>query len=523
MQGEHKMATYARAKSIKDTWITSKSVTSNFGASPILEVWTRWNDDTNKKDMARILIQFALSSLSSSIVNKGSIPDPRSDSTVTAFLCMTNTRHGDTQATNFTLDVFPMTASWSEGSGLDNDTYTNTGYANAISATNTNSWEFDNGQSGASNYLGARSRVYDSNSASMYMENGQENLKVDITDYFKAYLNYSTGTSVPDGGSADFGFLVRMSDVQEASDASEAVSAGIAASSSATSFYSKKLYSRETNTRKRPYVQLQWPGEIKDSRSNIKFSKTGYLYYYSIVDGELIDLNGLGPFPGHVNLSGNGIDMVTNSATGGALTASRHSKGIYKLDIGTATNGAGAQNSVPGPLTGINIGSSGVTAFNDSWTVTTAGEYRTDIFSFTCILPTSGYQNFATSNYEVSLPNLRNRYDQDSLQRLRVFVNNKSTQWTAVTGTSTAMNTSVITNATAEIRELVTNDIEVPAIGLSYDKNGNFFDLDTSMLYNGLFYKIVLKLNVRGEELIYDKPAAWNFQIGNVHDTYQGY
>ena len=168
------MATYARAKSIKDTWITSKSVTSNFGASPILEVWTRWNDDTNKKDMARILIQFALSSLSSSIVNKGSIPDPRSDSNVSAFICMTNTKHGDTQATNFTLDVFPLTAAWSEGSGLDNDTYSNTGFANAISATNTNAWNYNNGGTGAQTYLGAASRVYDSNSASMYMENGRK-------------------------------------------------------------------------------------------------------------------------------------------------------------------------------------------------------------------------------------------------------------------------------------------------------------------------------------------------------------
>ena len=523
MEGEHKMATYARAKSIKDTWITSKSVTSNFGAAPILEIWTRWNDETNKKDMARIIIQFALSSLSSSIVNKGSIPDPRSDTTVSAFVCMTNTKHGDTQATNFTLDVFPLTAAWTEGSGLDNDTYTNTGYANAISATNSNSWGYNNGGSGAQNYLGAASRVYDSNSASMYMENGQEDLKVDVTDYFKAYLNYSTGISIADGGSADFGFLVRMSDVQEAADGPECVSAGIAASLSATSFYSKKFYSRETNTRKRPYLQLQWPGEIKDNRNNIKFSKTGFLYYYSIVDGELTDLNGLGPFPGHVNLSGNGIDIITDSAAGGALTAARHSKGIYKLDIGGATNGAAAQNSYPGPLTGINIGSSGVTAFNDSWTVTTAGEYRTDTFDFSCILPTSGHSSFSTSNYQVSFPNLRNRYDQNSFQRLRVFVNNKPTHWTAVTGTSTAMNTSVINNATVEIRELVTNDIEVPAVGLSYDQNGNFFDLDTSMLYNGLFYKLVLKLNVRGEELIYDKPDDWNFQIGTVHDTYQGY
>ena len=35
------MAIFARAFSKKDTWITEQSVTSNFGASPILEIWEK--------------------------------------------------------------------------------------------------------------------------------------------------------------------------------------------------------------------------------------------------------------------------------------------------------------------------------------------------------------------------------------------------------------------------------------------------------------------------------------------------
>ena len=125
------MATLARAFAKKDTWITEQSVTSNFGASPILEVWTKFNSTLTDpiKQRTRILIQCDLSALSSSIVSLAKYPDPRTDSTVSAFLCIKNARHGGTQAENFTLDVFPLTASWSEGQGLDNDNFTQTGYA----------------------------------------------------------------------------------------------------------------------------------------------------------------------------------------------------------------------------------------------------------------------------------------------------------------------------------------------------------------------------------------------------------
>ena len=503
----------ARAYADKDTWITEASVTSNFGESPILEVWNNINDITDRKEFARILIRFSLSSLSADIVNNGRIPDPRTDSSVSAFINLKNAKHGDTQATNFDLVAYPLTATFMEGRGLDNDNYTNTGFSNAVSATNTVPWTASNGQTGAAAYIGAASRVYDSNSATQFFESGEEDLKMDVTDYFKAYLDYSTGTSIANGGSADHGFLIRMTDAYEAKDKPEALSAGVAASVSAESFYTKKFYSRETNTRKRPYFEIEWNGAIKDNRENLLFSKTANLFYYSLVDGELTDLNGKGLFPGHVTLSANGVGMLTSAASGMAVTASRFSKGIYKVHIGSATNAAGYLN-----LTGVNLGLSSSTSFTDSWTVTTAGEYRTDSFSFECLLPTSGYGNYVTSNHVVSLPNLSDQYSPTTKARIRVFVKNKQTQWETLTGTSTALNTAIIKSGTFEIRELVTNDVEVPEQSLSYDADGNFFDLDNTLLYEGMRYKVVLKLNVRGETIVYDYPEKWQFACGDIYD-----
>ena len=508
--------TVARVYADRDTWITEASVTSNFGASPILEIWEKVNLLDKRKQFARILTKFTLSSLSASIINDATYPDPRTDSSVSAFVVMRNAKHGQVQADDFTLWAFPLTATWTEGKGLDNDNYSNTGYADAVSATKTQAWNDNNGQTGGNAFLGFATGIYDSNSATQYFENGQEDLKLDVTDYFKAYLNYSSGTSIADGGSADHGFLVRMSNAQACKDATEAAAAGVNASVSGLSFWTKKFYARETNTRKAPYFQLERPGSIKDDRGAIRFSKSGNLYYFSLVDGVLTDLNGTGPFPGHVTLSAYAA-FDTDSITGltpAALTASRFSKGVYRLQVGSA-----GPESATTPLTGINLGLSSATSFSDSWTVTTAGEFRTDTFDFTCILPTSGHKNYTTANYQVAIADMKDQYPKGSTQRIRVLVTDKTTQWEAVTGSSTAAKVSVVTDGTVSIRETVTDDVEVEPFAISYDENGNFFDLDTNLLYDGMEYKIVLKLNVRGNTIFYDRPDKWSFVIGTKFDV----
>ena len=54
----------ARAYADKDTWITEASVTSNFGQSPILEVWNKINDITKRKEFARGLSSFSSNEIS---------------------------------------------------------------------------------------------------------------------------------------------------------------------------------------------------------------------------------------------------------------------------------------------------------------------------------------------------------------------------------------------------------------------------------------------------------------------------
>ena len=511
---------YARAFSSKDTWITEYSTSANFGLSPVLEVWNKINDRRNdRKEWARMLLKFGLTSLSAGIISTGKYPDPRTDSNVSAYIYMFNTPSADTVPENFEINNFPLTSNWLEGRGLDNDNFSNTGFANALSATNTVSWKTDSnaGQTGANNYLGYATKVYDSNSGSCSFVEGEENLKIDVTDYFKAYLNYSEGTTIANGGSGDYGFLLRMSDAQECKDGTEATAAGVNTSVSATNFYCKKFYSRETNTQNQPYLQLEWDGAIKDDRNSIKYSKSGLLYYYSIVDGALTDLNGTGPFPGHVTLSANGNATVAGSSgisLGIAVTAARDSKGVYKLNVGDAHTETAAAG-----LTGINIGLSGATSFTDSWTVTTAGEYRTQSFSFNCILPTSGYSNYITSNYQITLSNLPPQFQPGTNQRIRVNIKDRTTSLKSITGSSTAANNAIVKDGKVEIREKYTDDIEIQSFDISYDSEGNFFDLDTSLLYVGIPYKVYLKLNVRGDTFCYDFPDKWDFVVGESYST----
>lgn len=237
-----------RSYADQDTWITESSTAANFGLSPIIEIWNKFDYNSNKKELARALVRFSLTDVEEGIKNTKRYPDPRTDGTVSAYIYMFNAPHGDTQASNFDIWAFPLTANWIEGTGLDNDNYSHTGFANAFYADNVNLWTDLNAGTGGEAYLGSDDGNYDSNSASMYFSTGEEDLKLNVTDWFKEYL---------DGSSSNYGFLLRMSDFQEAQTDAEATAAGAPTSVTGVSFFTKKFYGRETNSRRRPYLQLE--------------------------------------------------------------------------------------------------------------------------------------------------------------------------------------------------------------------------------------------------------------------------
>ena len=159
------------------------------------------------------------------------------------------------------------------------------------------------------------------------------------------------------------------------------------------------------------------------------------------------------------------------------------------------------------------------TSFTDSWTVTTAGEYRTDSFTFSCILPTSGHSNYTTANYQITLSNLVPKFQPGTTQRLRVNVKDRTTSLKSITGSSTAANNYTVKSGKIQIREKYTDDIEVNDFDISYDSEGNFFDLDTNLLYVGIPYKVYMELDVRGDTFFYDFPDKWDFVVGATYNT----
>jgi len=452
-----------RAYADKDTFINEKSLTSNFGASPILEVWNLFDLKINRKEFARTIMRFNLSALTADIA-ANNLVDPRTDTTVTAYMYVFNAKHGDDQAQSFNINVHPLTQEWDEGTGLDNDQLTETGYANALSAQSTVAWTATGG-----------TYVVDSFSATQSFDHGEEDLKVDVTSMFKEWLAGNTG---------NFGVVLKMTDNQE-------IKTGAL---SATNIFTKKFYSRETNTRRAPYIQMEWPGAIRDDRSAISFNSTGSLWFYNIINGQLQDLDGTNDFPGNITLSGVSADDSA-SALHTALTAVRFEKGIYKCNVGTM------------PLSGNDYAS-----FKDNWFLS-ASPTANYTFVFTAINPASGFADYSTSKYRTAFKNLKRRYEKGSKPRIRLHIKDDSTTFTALTAATTAVTSFTCTDGTWEIRETQTDLVEIPASQMSYDANGNFFEFDTTNLYTGVDYHPVLKLKIKGETIFINEPERYTFKV----------
>ena len=82
-----------------------------------------------------------------------------------------------------------------------------------------------------------------------------------------------------------------------------------------------------------------------------------------------------------------------------------------------------------------------------------------------------------------------------------------------MTAATTAVNNFICTDGTFEIREVQTDKVEIPAGQLSYDKNGNFLQLDTNLLYPDTEYKFVFRLNIKGETIHYDEKDEFTFKV----------
>jgi hypothetical protein len=472
----------------KDTTISTWSEVptlrnfGNAGASQIADVWAEYRNDLNLRFLTRLLAEVSLTGLQAAIAS-GQIPDLQNNSSVSANLKFFNINHGDNVAYEFSLQVFPVTRAWQEGRGTRIDSFTNTGYANWISASNTADWTNPGGDF-----------VVDSSSSTQWFESGAEDLNVDVSKILKNWLA---------GSSANYGLVIKMDSVAENLTGSVSTS---------TQYYRKAFHGRLTNYPNfAPYVQLQWNSVIQDSRKIAQFGQPVNLYFYNAPNANYTDIDGITiAFPGSVTISG--LSAWTQTVTSGSGSTTSLTSAWISILTTTASHvktGVYCSNFL------LPVTASLFNQFSDVWTVSTAASAMT-LSTQLYFHPTSTVSadtNFVENDLDFAIPNWHNFYNKDSLITKKVYFFEKSAN---VQPLVQSEKNSISSIASSTLSTYVTTNgwwrVVVPALGtvdvdwqpLEYDSSSNFFTFDVSNFARQIRYQLEFKTVIRGETIIFD-------------------
>lgn len=448
--------TIRRYVASKDSTITNayksnlitRATDANMGESDSLEVFSIYAQATTSSlELSRILLDFPIQQIQQDR-NVDLLPLPGQ---VQFVLKMSNAVHPHSLPKKYNLVVNALSRSWDEGHGLDMETYKDTGPVNWISASSTEAWTTEGGD------------FYSSPEFSQYFNEGTEDLEIDITDMVEQWL---AGSLPPNG------LMVKLSSSLESED---------------RSYYTKKFFSKGSEFFfKRPWIEARFDACVKDDRGKFYMyspfipEEENYntLYIYNRYRGNLYDLPTVGTGNIYVGLYPNmnlplptPITMLNGKTF---ETGSWVSTGIYKADVAVDTNLETIYD----------------VWFDESGSAIGAGGPIT-------VLNPDEVSNFTKHNYVVNIKNLKSKYSIDETARLHLFV--RSAQWNP--NSYTSLNTTTATEIVDDMYYKVTrvsDGLDVIPYGtgsynhtrLSFDVQGNYFDLDMNLFEPGYSYAI---------------------------------
>lgn len=440
----------------KDTWITDRVIDndiavratgSNHGRSPALNVFAVEPEvaaGSGSADLARALLQFGVTELSGKIYDEQIIPS----SSVSYVLKMFNMTHTDTLPESYDLFAYPLSQSWDEGNGIDDDNDRDDGVANWGQATSITNWT-----TSGSDFLETGF-----GSGSQHFDQGQEDLEMDITDIV---VNWLTGTLEQNG------VVVKL---------------GVSEESGSTDYFRKVFHGRETKfIDKMPYIEARWDDTLKDNRGNFAFDVSGTLAVYNFVRGELTS------FEPNTNPKVQIKDsLVTSQVT---FTASHDAieivTGIYTASF-----------CIPyAPNSG---------TFYDIWT--TAGPTAQTTGSFVP-LRLSASQIDPYDEFDVAMTNLKRVYSVSEEARLIVSARKRDfiTHVGSITSASLGLvrEREYIEKMYYSIENDETGEVvvpygtgSVPYTQLSYNGDGNYFNLFMRNFVPGFKYRVKFLIDI---------------------------
>ena len=446
-----------RYKPTKDNTITNafgenlstRGTGSNMGLSDIIEVFSIYGQVSSSSgfssEEARILIEFDMGEIQADISSGILDPDAK------FFLRLFNAEHGRTLPRSYSLEVQSISGSWEEGLGLDMEDYSDLTYgfgSSWINSSASTAWISEGGDFYAT-----------PTTTSDLFEIGTEDLEIDVTAHVTEWL----------GGRANDGFAVRLP---------------ASLSSQTRSFYTKMFFARGSQFfHKRPVLEARWNSQIKDQRVSFYASSSlapasdnlNTLYLYNYHRGALANIPAIDEGQIYVHLydtiGGAALSQcIDTPATGGWV-----STGIYTASVCLETTGS---------------------ELYDVWWSGSV-QYHTGTIE---VETATALSTPPTSDLVVSCTNDQGAYRNNQTSRFYFYIRERDWSPNIFVKAAGTPKTKVYDNLMFKISKVITDEVIFDydttnlSTTLSYDSNGNYFDLDISMLEPNYVYEIELAL-----------------------------
>ena len=473
--------------------LTVRGTGSNMGQSDILEVfYISAQQSVTSKEKARILLDFPIDEVSSDR-SLGLIP---ASGSVSFYLKMTNAKHSTTLPRDYKLSIHAVSGSWEEGSGLDMESYTDLTYnktgSNWVNREGETAWDNEGGD-------------YYTDSSSSFEASfvvGDEDLEVDVTTLVEQWID-SAGNVL--GSKDNHGFMVKLSSSYE--------------NSSTNSYYTKKFFARSSEFFfRRPIIEARWDSSRRDNRGNLIFSSSILpptenlmsLYMYNYFRGNLMDIAGESDQVPVLNLyassgsvpEGDAVYFRNSSDNPvNFVSASRESKGVYKATFSITSSVVNATYPY----------------LVDVWAYS-----GSEVHTGSAMTPQShNLSNYNPNrNYVISMPNLKKGYTTNETARFRLYVREKGWSPNIYTVAKAKTPTLLIQSASYQIIRISDSKVVIPyntgsdsSTMLSYDSEGNYFDLDMSVLEKGYTFGFQFALYEESVDSYNEQPYIFKFRM----------
>lgn len=485
---------YKILRADKDAYITDKVVRStrvtgsNVGAAGTLDLFklygvTRSGSYPNT-ELSRLLVHFDLSPL------REAMEAGRLDPGDPSFWCKLRMRDvygGQPTPTNFTVSVFPLSASFDEGLGKDVSYYSDRDVCNWLSASLNSAWYVTGcglagGTAGPGDYMTSSLSLASTESTQTF-EVGDEDLYVDVTSVVSATLS---------GEIPESGFRISFENSLE---------------DNGQTYFVKRFASRTAfDETRRPSLVAGFDDSITDDSLNLTFDTPCNVTLYNAAAGNLTNLlsgSSLVPVTGQnclvlrlvTEVSGGNYSLVfSGSQFSYGTTGNAYVSGTYQASVTLPSSDAVIKSK-------LTVSSS--VKFVPVWT-SVDGTVAYVTGSALTASPPSRKGSRSLNNFVVSVLGLQDSYPSGSEAFVRVHIFDHTNPFVTVTRLPVELPGVVLKNVHYQVRDAATGDPVIPfddvrnSTKVSSDASGMFFVLDTSCLSIGRTYVVDVMISHDG-------------------------